>query len=428
MNSLRDDLTLKLGVIVSQYDVANINVMSGSTNIKLLRGEECLYLSMKRWHRNVHLSLSELQNYLKKVDKNGQLDVKENMLQMPQSLKTFLAKKFSKTNLKDKFSINEFFEDLLHSIRKLYDEKLHQDASSDDFDGVDDENTDVLKVLCGIDFEAINHYEKNFLPTALFYVYKEIHEPNYKKEEELMEDLFSIGSGSKTQDLSPEVVPVCEKCQANFSALVQCSSEHLDSLNKVVFKLQVSDMFLLKGFRTSNTSPASKSNTISDEEKGDEKDFNPFSTEVKSKGSCHSDVMEGSQEDDVFNPFFTDNIEKNPVSDDCDVDYLVEKSLMVLCPTCSKQFSRTDFLEYHEKIFHKIRNSDSTGPIINSQASSTPVDTQLEKCKVIPKFVDEGVDLMKTFDAGSPDHEEQSNTKYKSRKTNKKSCVRKVFK
>ena len=59
------------------------------------------------------------------------------------------------------------------------------------------------------------------------------------------------------------------------------------------------------------------------------------------------------------------------------------------CPVCSKDFSRSDFLDFHKKIFHKIDKSVS-----ESAMESEELHTKV----VAPNFVDdEDAELMKTF-------------------------------
>ena len=299
---------------------------------------------------------------LEKVDLKNLLDVKEKMTLIPETLQKFLDIKHKKSLPKEQFSINELFESILPKIKELYKLKLDNRDSHDEF-GVD--NFEIGNIVDGINSKDLIYYRKTFVPAALYYIYKEIH-PNYEAEEELMNDLFSIGAGSKTENLTPEIVTVCQMCIEKISQ-EQFGTEDVDNLNQSVFKHQLRDNFQIDGYLGSSDSSVSL---------GDR--------------SMKEDI---TREDSVFNPFSQDcedSITGSSVYKENAKPSLIDKETdLYVCPVCSKQFTRSDFVEYHRKLFHK-QKSDSQNDSLTVLDSAKTVTAQ---------FVDDDdLDLMKTFD------------------------------
>jgi len=320
-------------------------------NVETSESEQKLFRSMTRWHENIHLTDSKLISVLEYVSEKNILDVKEKMTSIPEVVRSFLKTKFKETSLSRRFFINELFEELLPNIKALYELKIESRDSLDEFglDAIKD-SYDVEKLVSGLNSEDLTFFEKTFVPLALFLVYKEIHMSNYVEESELLNDLFTIGSGSKSYDLIPEIVPFCQEC------LREPTASDVIMINKKVFKLQLRDKFEVAGLVYSDSS-----SSVGDKESG----FNPFTQKLD-----HSDKESG------FNPFAQKLDHSLP---DNDIAWFE-------CTYCSKQFSRPDFVAYHKSVFHKSENSE-----------------EAVKKVVIPNFVGDGAaELMHTFTETDP--------------------------
>lgn len=378
---LKDHIMKKLKAVTENY---TSDKYSKIDNVETSASDQKWFRSMTRWHQNVHLTDSKLLSLLEYVNEKNILDVKENMTCIPEVVSTFLKAKFKESSQIRRFSINDLFEKLLPNIQALYELKIESRDSLDEF-GLDSlkNDYDVEKLVGGLNSEDMIFFQKTFVPLALFLVYKEIHKSNYEEESELLNDLFTIGSGSKSYDLIPEIVPYCQEC------ISKSSVSDVDMINKKVFKLQLSDNFELADLIFSDSSLSS------DEEK--ESGFNPFSQELD-----HS------------------------LSD--------KETTCFKCIYCPKQFSRQDFVAYHKTVFHKSENSkeagikvvipsfvdDGAAELMQTFTNADPspnilseTDEMNSKVVVIPNFVgDVSSDLMKTFSMGDvlcPDIEDEIN-------------------
>ena len=143
--------------------------------------------------------------------------------------------------------------------------------------------------------------------------------------------------------LLTEITVFCSDCLSEHSPIIM----DMEVINRKVLKLQSLDNFELRGVCISSSSDSSSP------KHSDKSAFNPFCQEV---------------EDNCVGDTDTDRFE---------------------CPVCSKDFSRSDFLDFHKKIFHKIDKSVS-----ESAMESEELHTKV----VAPNFVDDkDADLMKTF-------------------------------
>ena len=102
------------------------------------------------------------------------------------------------------FNICELLDFLVDDIRQYL---MHLISLVDDDE---EEELDIFHISSGVHPDDIPFFEKSFLPVALFNTYSEIH-PNSSRKA-LMNDVFSIGAGSKTEDLFPEVTALCCLC------------------------------------------------------------------------------------------------------------------------------------------------------------------------------------------------------------------------
>ena len=74
-----------------------------------------------------------------------------------------------------------------------------------------------------------------------------------------MQEAFSLGTGSRTEDLIPEVTALCSICSTNDPEFATFSVEDIECFNKHVFLLQLADGFHLKSrISSSESSVASK--------------------------------------------------------------------------------------------------------------------------------------------------------------------------
>jgi hypothetical protein len=207
-------------------------------------------------------------------------------------------------------------------------------------------------------------YQNFFVPAALYFVYKEIHDSNCDDERDLLNDLFSLGSGARTQDLLPEITVACQACDTNFSL----GQESVEILNMKVFNQQIADGFFVDGLITSESD-------ISD-------------SSLASKTSL-------SDDESAFNPFATSNIS--------DITSLqVEKVLGFVCSLCPKKFTKQDFLEYHKSVFHKKETNGQESCLNDLHNDSEKVANNVKVVR--PCFVDDKDPyLMTTFvDESSP--------------------------
>ena len=297
--------------------------------IKQVKAEHLeIFSSMKRWHANGHTFPEDWKASFNRI-KNG-LDVRGKM-NPPGDLKKFLKMKFASEDPKTKFSISEMLEFLNDDINRLYRLKLDErDVEVDEFN--------VDQIYQGMLPEDVTFYQKSFLPTALFLTYSQRH-PNDERTA-LMNDIFTVGSGSKREDLAPEVTGLCSLC-ASEEGFPYLTEQDVEQFNRKVLEKQIGLNFHCSYEINDSDSRSDKSAIDTDMPSFW---FNPFSS---SDGS----MSESSQNtDDVFS--FADSFP---------------------CNLCPKQFTEADLLQFHKDCFHKY-------------APGTRVT-----------FVEEGEDLISSF-------------------------------
>ena len=325
---LSDRLNRKMTMLVKQYTglekLASVNVT------ELNERDTALFRSMTRWHKNMHIPDTDKISLLETVKEVNVLDVKENMI-IPKALGSFLTFKFKQESMKDKFSVNELFEVLLPHIRNIYESKLEARDVDDEF-GID-------SIVGGTDILDGMFFERSFMPMAFYLVYKEIHANNYESEQELFNDLFSVGSGSRNLDYLPEITVFCSECRPEHSYPLM----EVDEINRKVLKLQSLDNFVLHGVCPSSSAYSERHSDLST--------FNPFCQEMEDISDTDSTSFE--------------------------------------CSVCFKQFSRSDFLDFHMKIFHKkVQFVNESGSKLKGAATKS----------LAANFVDdEDSELMNTF-------------------------------
>lgn len=287
-----------------------------------------IFSSMKRWHVNCHITPVDWKESFDRI-KHG-LDVRGKMRPLG-DLKSFLDIKFKAEVHQNRFNICEILEFLENDIRHLYRLKLDfRDGEFDEF------NTS--QIYQGMLPEDTTFYERVFLPTALFLTYSQRH-PNSDRES-LMNDCFTLGAGTKRDDLAPEVTGLCMMCSEHegFKSLSEIDIEYF---NKQVLMKQIASNF--------NCSYSMGESDLSDESYSNKDKstfwYNPFSS---SESSITSEEPPTHDDDDRIEVGFT-------------------------CSKCSKEFSKHEFVEFHKACFHKT--SDTT----------------------TVRFVEEAEELMTTF-------------------------------
>ena len=165
--SLRDKLLKKVDMIRKKY--VNQERLMSCCNVDISESEQILFEGMVRWHRNLHLADSELQTLLKEVNKENMLDVEEHMSPLPQNLRTFLTKKLKDRSLKGQFSVNEILQNILPSIKDLYDEKLDERNNKEEEDDNFDNEMGAASAFAGINSHDLLFYRNTFMPAALYF-------------------------------------------------------------------------------------------------------------------------------------------------------------------------------------------------------------------------------------------------------------------
>ena len=338
-----EQLLAKVREVLKQY---KSYVVFGTAEVALEEKNQKLFSSMKRWHSNSHISTDDWEFSFNRI-KHG-LDVKEKM-RLPGDLQKFLRSKFSQSGLKTRFSVCNILAFLEPIISRLYKELLEKrDLTEDEFG---------LNKLPGQSMlpEELTFYEREFLPYALFLTYSQRH-PNDDRES-LMDDIFSTGSGSVTPDLTPEVTALCASC-ANNEGFPDLGRKDIEQFN-----IQILQQLIKHNFKVTY---AEESSSSDESIEYNSFWFNPFSSD-----DCDS-VDSGAEAEDI-----TDSIKFK-------------------CSVCAKEFSKEDFLEFHEEWFHKTKIATSVN------------------------FVDEPEDLILTFHGDDNDEEAPAKRRKGERKKSKK--------
>ena len=304
--------------------------------------------SMIRHHKNSHISSEDWVSLYHQV--KSKLETKETMI-VDESFVAFLDSKFAETGLKKVFKIPELLEHLEVQVRKYYDNLLmERDEKIDEFS---------FEFFGCTQPADLTFYKKRFLPAALLYTYELKHPETDQRE--LMKDLFTIGSGAMTMDLSPEVTGLCMDCCQERVPEKTLNLMEVSRINLSVFIAQKADKFCSDMKRDSDTSE--------DEDSAVTKEASYLVDEnLESLLDTKSDSAGGKLSVFEFNPFEV-SLETSP-------DILVDESEIVrnhVCHYCQKAFSREEFVSLHIEILHESGK------------------------KVIPKFVMEGEEHITSF-------------------------------
>jgi hypothetical protein len=232
----------------------------------------------------------------------------------------FLDRKRLSSKITDQISISGVFESIFPKIRQLYLDKLEERDAVDEFQ--------TENVAAGIPSIDGLFYEKYFLPSCLFYMYKEWLKHNNFEETNMKNDLFIIGSGSKTYTLYPEVHGICTGCVSSVDLRFESFDESgIKEVNVAVFRMQKRDDF---------GNPA-VTDILGDGDSNGSNNMvccNPFNSD--------SDDEINKTEEFKCNPFdSSSNSETEENLDNCDI--------------CYQSFPSEDFVKIHKKVFHNTK-------------------------------------------------------------------------
>ena len=335
------ELQTKIKAVKDYYEGA-INAHDEGNTEDLTAEQELLFSSAQRWHENSHMTDREwisLFNQIKSKMNIERFDLKDS----PKEVVELLEAKFSKSGLTNSFYVSDIFsEDFISIVKAFFIEKTEERDNEDEFD---DQN-----ICSGWKTDDIPFYSRTFMPFAVFFTYKQKHQQTEDKE--IVKDCFTLGAGSKCEDLTPEVNVYCHKCCFD-------DEETWKGKNLILFKKQWKNKFDLPVY----------------------KDCSDSDVDIE----VNKDLMKsnGNERNTVFNPYVTDSDENSDEdvesSNTENVENISVETITIpkshKCQDCPKEFSKEKFLLLHHRIFHAKRS----------------------KKVVVPKFTDEPVDLMETF-------------------------------
>ena len=274
------------------------------------------------------------------------------------NLVKFLDMKRKSDNPRNQVTVLEAFECILPNIYNLYLEKLAERDSFDEFQ--------VENCVGGVKFEDGQFYNRYFLPSCILNIYQ-LWLKSDVNGNDVLEECFSIGSGSATKDLFPEVTGICVKCAAiHFQSFHLKSESEIKQVNINVFEHQKTDKFEIPGqysvYERRNLNPQQHMNV-------QQRQIVTQFQEYELENANHSDPVVGDKKP-LTNPF-----------EDSDID---EDELFVdSCNICFESFPTEEFVALHKKIFHSVlqtRYVDSPEEMITSfykDIEKTPSSTAI---------------------------------------------------
>ena len=331
--------------------------LSGAANLN--QKEISLFNSMERQHRNSHITQDDWLNAFDQI--KSKLGTKETLKDLSEKFALFLDSKFAGSHERQ-FSTPEIMDHLEDPVWKYYKSLLLERDQVDEFD---------FSLGGEIKQEDIFFFTRRFYPTALMLSYSLLH--HMAEPTELMGEVFTIGYGSKTYSLFPEICGVCFDCiseRFQSEKLQKLSPEQIRLYNQHILKAQQKDWYAIGKYQSDSSEEESTS-----EDNTAAKDGTATPTTIRSR-SLSSDKQSLFE----FNPFIVNtdinSSDSNVGGSKCDsnTSQNVGQDLFShACSYCGKTFSKEVFVSMHVEIFH--------------QSSK----------KVVPKFVCDGEDLMTTF-------------------------------
>jgi hypothetical protein len=329
--------------------------LSGAANLN--QKEILLFNSMERQHRNSHITPEDWLNAFDQI--KSKLGTKETQKDLSEKFALFLDSKFA-GSLEKQFSTPEIMDHLEDPVWKYYKSLL------DERDQVDDEFD--FSLGGEIKQDDIFFFTRRFYPTALLLSYSLLH--HMVEPTELMGEVFTIGYGSKTYSLFPEICGVCFDCiseRFQSEKLQKLSPEQIRLYNQHILKAQQKDWYAIGKYQSDSSSD--EESTPVDKTAAKESPATPTTIRSSDKQSLFE-----------FNPFIVNtdinSSDSNVGGSKCDSNTLqnVGQDLSThACSYCGKTFSKEVFVGMHVEIFHQTSK------------------------KVVPKFVCDGEDLMTTF-------------------------------
>ena len=370
MKGLLEDLKKKVLALRDKYGDIVVEHVKPVHECK----NEALFQSMQRWHQQTHMESMNWIALFEKVKKT--LEFRDLKFIQPQEVcLSLLKKKYRKNNLKEKLSISDTFpERFLEQIKLFFDEEVNKSCEEFEFD-------------LSKKSREVTFYSNEFLPVAIFSTFKEKF-PGVE-DQVLFDDCFTLGAGSKRQDLIPEVHAYCD----------QCCDILAEEKNRIIFRKQVENNFSLHGYFEYTDSENDSVITFEDKNavRGNESDVAEDLKGTSTKDDIQVNEIEGLST--VFNPWVEEMSEdgsndvvsalgddsfKFPVE-----DAMETKERAFNCELCAKSFSKENFVNLHRSIFHKKR-------------------------KVVAEYVDEAKELITSFCVESQINEKKGAIKPKS--------------
>ena len=266
---------------------------------------------IKQYFLTGFFSVEDWQQYL--VDVKPKLGLRHDSSFLDGKLVTFLKKKRKSNDLGGKVMSLEIFNEIIPSIYNIYQDML-KDNIEDEFEQDVAQGTPSLDLL---------FFENYFLPCCILFMYKEWLQKNEFEEGDIYENLFTIGSGSCSINLTPEVHGFCRECAPEVGAIYGSLKEsEIKAFNTIVFRKQKNDKFFNQALRDMMNEDASSSEDV-----------------------LHCNPFESSEELDGYqcNPF--ESSDENNESLDLDG-----------CDVCWQSFPSPEFVALHKKIFHSTKS------------------------------------------------------------------------
>lgn len=257
----------------------------------------------------------------------SKLGVKEAGIEN-ESLVIFMKKKRKSEDPKEQISFLGVFDCIFDNLEDMYKRKLEErDKKLDEFD---EEEVDVAakrRIEDGLFFQ------RYFLPYSHIILYRSWLQTDLQ-EQVLMNELFTLGAGSVTFNLTQEVHGICDMCASDkFAGFQNKSSEDIRLINIKVFKEQKRNKFHIP---VESKGTHSDDNSDIDSLASSKLGCNPF---VSDDGDTES--VKENIDQDLANPFETSENDSDQ-----------EELYLDACEICGESFPSEDYVQLHRKIFH----------------------------------------------------------------------------
>ena len=358
--------------------------------------EDEVLKSATRWHRNSHYSEDDWIRSFNSI--SGELNVRGKM-KVPQELRVYRRTKTK--SLKEQFILMpELLECLDTEIKEKYSNLLQENREDPEYD-----------FGHAISGEDQLFYTNFFAPIALLKAYMNLHTD--LKITDCLPELFKIGGNSKTSNLSPEVTVLCSLCSDESDETI-LQINRIVIQNQFAHKFTDPKFFKLLHFNSlsdeienlccfedhdgakHSDDRTGRSSFLSDDEplvqsvesaevrvkinkleEATKKDHFPEVTNSetvfelkKTQEQIEMETSENhiakfeSESNDIEEEDFCLDI-YNPFSSKVDLNFTIfnpfiqasgeeNDDKIFLCDMCSKQFSDSEFVTMHKKLFHKM--------------------------------------------------------------------------